>query len=276
MIHSLPCPQKPSLVSVLYGEAGVEERQTFEAHLVTCDECAEELAAFKDVRSSLAAWPEPSTSPRFKVVVDEDRARPPLWRRSLYPVGLAAAATLVLGVSAGIANLEVRYDRAGLVVRTGWGREDIAGATTATAATAAPAGATLAATPVVASESEWRQELTALEARLRGEWAALGVVRAGAATAPAPVATRTADARQDGEILKQVQSLLDESEVRQQQNLALRVTELSRDFELQRRADLVQIEQGFGRLEGQRGVDAAQYQRMLNYFQRVSQQAPPQ
>jgi hypothetical protein len=46
--------------------------------------------------------------------------------------------------------------------------------------------------------------------------------------------------------------MLDQSEVRQQQNLALRVTELGRQFELQRQNDIVQVEQAFQRLEQQR------------------------
>jgi hypothetical protein len=40
--------------------------------------------------------------------------------------------------------------------------------------------------------------------------------------------------------------------VRQQQNLALRVTELGRQFELQRQADIVQVEQTLTRIEQQR------------------------
>ena len=43
------------------------------------------------------------------------------WKPAL---GLAAAAVLVLAVASAIANLEVKYDANGLVVRTGWARSD--------------------------------------------------------------------------------------------------------------------------------------------------------
>ena len=56
----------------------------------------------------------------------------------------------------------------------------------------------------------------------------------------------------DAQLLARVQELLDQSEIRQQSNLALRVTELGRQFELQRQGDIVQVEQAFQRLEQQR------------------------
>jgi hypothetical protein len=72
-----------------------------------------------------------------------------------------------------------------------------------------------------------------------------------------------------------VQALIDASEVRQQRNLALRMTEMSHDFDLQRKADLVQIQQGLGVLEGR---SAAERREIMNYLVRVSQQGqrPPQ
>ncbi len=56
----------------------------------------------------------------------------------------------------------------------------------------------------------------------------------------------------DAELLARVQELIDKSEIRQQSNLALRVTELGRQFELQRQGDIVQVEQALQRLEQQR------------------------
>ena len=73
--------------------------------------------------------------------------------------------------------------------------------------------------------------------------------------------------------LRRVQQMIDQSEVRQQQNLALRATELSRDFDLQRRSDQVRDEQVFGRLSEQREQDVAQQRQLLNAI-RVSQQQP--
>ena len=89
--------------------------------------------------------------------------------------------------------------------------------------------------------------------------------------APVAVATRT----RDDELLRRVQQLIDDSEVRQQRNLALRMTEVSRDFSLERQADLVQIQQGLGRLEGRTEAEAAKQRELMNYIIRVSQPQPP-
>ena len=123
-------------------------------------------------------------------------------------------------------------------------------------------------------------------ASLRGEIARLGAARGATVTAtsaplagdaPAvatPVSTGTvADgamtAAQGAALLRSFRQALDESEVRQQQNLQLRIGEVTRDFDLQRRQDLVQVEQGFGRAETQR-------QEMLNAIRRVSLGVPQQ
>ena len=76
-------------------------------------------------------------------------------------------------------------------------------------------------------------------------------------------------AAQGAALLRTFRQALDESELRQQQNLQLRIGEVTRDFDLQRRQDLVQVEQGFGRLDTQR-------QQMLEAFRRVSLGVPQQ
>ena len=76
-------------------------------------------------------------------------------------------------------------------------------------------------------------------------------------------------AAQSAALLRSFRQALDESELRQQQNLQLRIGEVTRDFDLQRRQDLVQVEQGFGRLDTQR-------QQMLDAIRRVSLGVPQQ
>ncbi len=182
-------------------------------------------------------------------------AREPLgWRRSFTAwaarnraLPAAAAAVLVLGGAAALARLDVHYDQSGLTVRTGWGH----------AAPASAAGES-------ADAAALRQEL----ASLRGEIARLGASQAasgdghvdavtGDPSGPAvatPVSTGTladggSTAAQGAALLRSFRQALDESELRQQQNLQLRIGEITRDFDLQRRQDLVQVEQGFGRVE---------------------------
>jgi hypothetical protein len=52
------------------------------------------------------------------------------------------------------------------------------------------------------------------------------------------------------------------------------MAEVSRDFSLQRQADLVQIQQGLGRLEGRTEAEAARARELMNYIMRVSQPQP--
>lgn len=53
--HS-PCEFAEQMVSRLYGETSRDEDAQFEAHLQTCFACADELANFGTVRSSLLEW----------------------------------------------------------------------------------------------------------------------------------------------------------------------------------------------------------------------------
>jgi hypothetical protein len=127
------------------------------------------------------------------------------------------------------------------------------------------------ATGADAANAPWRAELMALERQLRLEMAAArqgggGGDRVSATNAMAGDPSTPAETA----FLRRVQQLIDQSEVRQQQNLALRAAELSRDFDLQRRSDQVRVEQVFGRLNEQRAQDE---QRFLNAI-RVSQQQP--
>jgi hypothetical protein len=69
-----------------------------------------------------------------------------------------------------------------------------------------------------------------------------------------------------------VRELIAESEQRQQSQLALRTAQVVRDFDTQRRADLTQIQNSMGQIEGLTGAEAREQRQMLNYLMRVSQQ----
>jgi hypothetical protein len=154
---------------------------------------------------------------------------------------------VVLGVSAGLANLDVHYDaRNGLNVRTGWSKAaPVAPAQTATVDPAA-----------------WRADLSALEQQLRAE--------IHAATPSAPIAHTAAV--NDTDLVRRFKSLVDESERRQQRELALRVAELVRDVNVRRDADLRKIDQNLGLMLDRTGVEVMKNRQMLDYYlQRVSQ-----
>ena len=78
----------------------------------------------------------------------------------------------------------------------------------------------------------------------------------------------------DPQTVSRMRSLIQESERRQQQELALRLAQFSRDLDLQRRADLVRIDQGIGQLEGRTGAEVARQREMLNYIVRAGLRPP--
>ena len=170
----------------------------------------------------------------------------------------------MLGLAAGLANLNVRIDGSGITFTTGRGS-----APAAAAASPAP----LPAEPVPAgttAPAPWRTELVALEQRLRNE------LETARTAAPAATAVSTAGpAVESPAVLATVRSMIDEAETRQQRAMAVRFTEFMRDVDAQRRTDLVNIQNGFGQLEGRTTAEAARAQEMMNYIYRVSTQQPP-
>jgi hypothetical protein len=305
------CPDQDALVSYLYDEFDGSElfdRREIEQHLDACESCAAEVAALGGVRRQMREWAAPEKTPLGFRVVREPAVTPRWWTGLSVPFPLAAAAALVLGATLGMARLDVQYDSHGFRVRTGWGHDDAAavaavmpaaevsqtaaagsgsraieasGARAVSAASlGAPAGGQggvpAMVAPTAASAAPWRSDMAALERQMRQEFAALrqsDLSRAGGQVMAASVVNGDGPRMSDQALIQRIQQMIDQSEVRQQQNLALRVAEVSRDFDVQRRSDLVRIEQGFGRINDQREQDATQQRLMLNAI-RVSQQKP--
>ena len=69
-----------------------------------------------------------------------------------------------------------------------------------------------------------------------------------------------------------MRALIEESEQRQQRELALRTAQVVRDFDSQRRVDLAQIQRSFGQIEGLTGAEVREQRQMLDYLMRVSEQ----
>ena len=258
-----------TLVAYMYGEIEPEPRGRFEAHLATCSRCHEDLAAFRGVRTRLAQWTppalaaqHPASNPEVPLTTSWWRS-PPVWAQT-------AAALLLLGVAAGVANFDARLDRDGLSLRTGWSRPASPPAalltrsttsttsnTAPTAAPSAPSAPSSSSSPSLATAAPWRAELTALETGLRAEIASR--------------ARRTSASVSDADLVRRVRALVDESERRQQRELALRVADAMRDIETQRRADLVKIDRSLGAIQNNTGVEVLKQRELLNYLVRVSQ-----
>ena len=193
-----------------------------------------------------------------------------------------AAALLFLGVAAGIANLNIRFDTQGITIRTGWSPQSVpafaalAHASSTPAGRSAPAAASaeiagpLGSVPAPASGTQppWRADLAALEQQLRNEFH----VSAFASQVPAAArSTATASGTADAEMMRRVHALISQSEQRQQRELALRLAGVMRDVDVQRRADLVRIDRSLGLMQNNTGVEVMKQRELLNYLVRVSQ-----
>jgi hypothetical protein len=265
MSETFRCEDKETLVAYLYGDISPDQVREVERHLRTCEPCTEEIGALQMVRQDLESWVPPVPDLNFSIIRQPAAApqpaavlRPQRWStfRTVPVWAQAVAAMLVVGVSAAIANVQVRYSADGLMVTTGW----MSPAAPAAAATREPA----------ASKEEWRPALVSLEQSLRTELAQMK--RTGDTTA---IASRTSDAADTAAVLRRVQTMLDASEQRQREQTRLMLTQLSRDVDMQRRADLMRINQGFGTLQGRTFKNEAGQAEMMNLLRRVSVQPVP-
>jgi len=247
--------REQTLIAYMYDDIAPTDRAAFAAHLTTCVRCRGELHALRAVRQGLTQWapPEPlfagrSSAATPPVALHERRARS--WRE--VPVwAQAAAAMLVLGISAGIANLNVHYGADGLTMRTGWSKAQPA----AVVETSGRRDVTLTSAP-------WRDDLAALERRLRSEWQSSDA-------AARPVLARSTAS--DDEVVRRVQAMIKESERRQQSELALRVGGVMHDVNVARAADLARIEQTLGAIQNTTGAELMkQRYQMANYLSQVS------
>jgi hypothetical protein len=244
---SYPGNREDALITYLYDDhSGTDraERTTFESHLGTCRPCTEELALLRGVQAQLGQWAPPeAVTPQSAI-----RNQHAPWWRQIPAWAQVAAALLFLGVSAGIANLDISYDASGLNVRTGWmSRTPVAPATPASVATQAAA--------------PWRADLTALERQLETELRAVQMSRT--ATTPHTEPARAA-ATADADVVRRVRLLIEESEKRQQNELALRVAEVLRDVHAMRQADLVKIDRTLGEVRNDLGVQVMRDRQKLN------------
>jgi hypothetical protein len=242
------------LIAYLYNDIDPAERSVFEAHLLGCGICRRELDELSIVRSELAQWTPPAgldralTLQRFGAPA---RPRPGAWKKlGEIPVwAQAAAAVLLLGVSAAVANIDVTYNSEGLSIRTGWLRP-----------LPEPQAASREIAPVP-EPAPWRADLATLERQLRTEMR----------SQPAQTFAGPAGVSEEA-VLKRVRALIDESEQKQQRELALRIAEVDTHVQAQRFADLRNIERNLTAMKSNTGVDMMRLYNMTNELAvRVSQ-----
>ena len=246
------CGDNGTLVGYLYDECDGVERDAVAAHIAVCAACAAELAALGSAREQLVAWTPPDAKLGFVITERQSAgslrltsdtvprraswfARPlPVWAQ-VAAAGLVFGVGLSLGIARGTSQTGTTATMAALPARTG-----------------------SAVVPVA--------ELTALERRLKDEIAAVRTANRDGSLTPA------SRSQSDAQLMARVRAMIEESEQRQQRELAIRTTQIVRDFESQRRVDLAQIQRNFGQIEGLTNAEVREQREMLNYLMRVSQQ----
>ena len=253
MTETFQCGDNAALVGYLYDECEPHERTAIAAHVTVCAACAAELAALKSTRVQLAAWSPPDAELGFLITqrqapqpLEFKRAartqRAPWFARPLPAWAQVAAATIVFAV--------------GMVLGVAQGTNGVGSPRNVTAASVQQGSA-----PNVSEAS-----LAALERRLRDEMATIRVSNRETAASSSP------SLGNEAQLMTRVRALIEESEQRQQRELAVRTAELVRDFDSQRRVDLAQIQRNFGQIEGLTGAEVREQREMLNYLIRASQQ----
>jgi hypothetical protein len=224
--HCIYPDREGVIVAYLYDDIDAVHRVAFETHVTTCEPCRTELADLRGVRSTLAQWaaPEARQSHRQSPVVSHQ----PGWWHAVPVWAQLAAAMLVLGVSASIANLDVRYDRAkGLSVTTGWSK----------ASSAQPPAV---APQTQASVAPWRADLAAMQKQIHEEMRAQSATLAATSTPP------PAPAMSDADFSRRVRLLLDASDEAQRQDFASKLVQLQKDVYAQQQADLAKLYKAMG------------------------------
>jgi hypothetical protein len=268
------------LVTFLYDDPDDTGRAVYAAHIATCKRCRTDLAALRGVRTQLAQWEPPSVTghpssavpqeamslqPRAityqPVLSPQPSAMAPKspWWRDVPAWAQVAAALVCLGVGAGLANLNIRYDQQGLTVRTGWLMPAVV--------TPPAADRTAAAPPAVETSAPWLADLNALERQLRTEF------RSTPPAAGATVVRASQPSMSDAEVQRRMRALVEESERKQERELALRIGQVIRDVNAQRQADLKKIDSNLGFIQSNTGAEVIKNRQLLmNYIVRASTQ----
>ncbi len=247
------CDSKELLVSFLYDELDPSAKRAFDIHLATCAECRAELAELRTTRGQLASWAPPEPDFGFRIVRGA-AAPPPAPRFRITPAwGLAAAALLVVAAGAAVANLDVRYGRDGLVVRTGWQHA-------ADAPVSADRAGSASLTPV-----DWKTQADTFDRRLHDLEQTISARSRTSAVQNASVSDMS-----DAEVLQRVREMLGQSEARQQHALTARTAAITREVDAQRKLDLAAIDQGMARLQNTSGAEVKQYRDAIQRLAKAS------
>jgi len=242
-----------ALLDYLYEEGDPADRVRIATHLQECARCSVALLEFQTVRGMLSEWKPPASALGFRIVQDGRGVAasegngvvglPPqhAWWTPSVRVGhwaQAGAAVLVFAAGMAVSQLDVRYETGALTVR---------------ARSAAPAPAVRASSIHLPATADAPQ------------------VASGSVSVAGGPATASPDAVVSTEqLLQRVRTMIEQSEIRQQRELALRLSQVASEVDTQHKADLLRIQQNFGQLEMETGAQISQQQQLMDYLVRTS------
>ena len=216
-----------ALLDYLYEEGDPAERLMIARHLQECAACSVAVLEFQNVRGMLRDWGPPASELGFRVVLDpaplpgvtpdEPLRRDSSWgwistRSRSVPWLQAAAAVLLFVAGMAVSQVDVEYRDGAVVLSMG------------SAPVATGRGASITLKPETVSYTPTNPNPDVLPQALPGD-----------RTTP------------DTEVLLQrVRAMIDQSEQRQQRELALRLSQVTREVDTQHQADLLRIQQDFG------------------------------
>jgi len=208
-----------ALLDYLYEEGDAADRLAIAQHLQECAACAVAVVEFQNVRGMLIDWKSPASELGFRIVQDatlsvpvSHSARSGWWQM---PRLQAAAAVLLFAAGLAVSQLNVDYRDGRLIVSVG---------ETTPPADIRSASITLPAENV--NRSPNTDEIVRQVVERLGPNASAG------------------DTEQ---LFQRVRAMIDQSEQRQQRELAQRLMQVSREFDTQHKVDLLKIEQDFGK-----------------------------
>ena len=232
-----------ALLDYLYDEGESVDRLKIAQHLQECAACSVAVLEMQSVRGMLREWTPPRADLGFRVVQGApDDARSAMADRR-WPIGpmafrglQAAAAVLLFAAGMAVSQLRVDYADGAVIVRTQStpSRSGIVNASV-------QRGAGPAAVPSAAAVPQ-SVDIDALERELRARL-----------TSPNTSAVGTE------ELLQRMRAMIDQSEQRQQRELALRLAQVAGEVDAQHQADLLRIQQSVG-----------QTQEVMDYLVRTS------
>ena len=267
------CEDKETLVAYLYGEVDGDVRREVERHLRTSTACMRESEGLNTVRQDLQLCNPPEPEFGFSIVQNRASTAPaPVLTSSRWASlhGLpawaqVAAAALFVAAAAAIANVQVRSSSDGIVVTTGW---------------MSPSVPAAAAQPSSPSNEEWRGQLVTLEQNLRDEFRQQMRDEIGAQQTAIRTAMSATDATapESAVVMRRVQSMIEASEERQRQEMALRFAQAERMWNVRWTNDRATLNRQLGTLQGRTFAVQAGQQELRNQMllQRVSSPQPNQ